>query len=224
MADVLLACVRARFNLLVVGSGPSTSAMLLSALALAVPAGERVVVLQDEDEIALPDGQGLSLWTRGQGTSIERLGAAVCRLGAERVLVGGVGSPAGLAVIDAIEEGCDGVIAAYSAPTLARGIARLASRVSMTRVGVSTAVARDALIASFDIGIEVARDARGHLRVRRIAELSTDEASGAGIVDIFVSTSEGGAWSFTSTGASQRITHELAARGVPLEPTTNRAD
>src|SRR6201999_3191953 len=51
MAMFLETCVGARANVLVTGSGNGAVATLLSALAGAPGVGDRIVVLQDEDEI-----------------------------------------------------------------------------------------------------------------------------------------------------------------------------
>jgi pilus assembly protein CpaF len=217
MADFLLACVHARCNVLVVGAGPATASALLSALASAIPTVERIAVFQHEDEIAVGEGQVLSMWPRAHGATVERLAAAASRFGADRLVIGSVGSPAGLASLEAIGEGSEGVLAGYAGSTLRRGLARLAARVSLARPGISIATAREVIAMSFDIGVEIGRDLGGTLRIQRIAELAGPEANEPAVRDIFVSSVDGGAVSFLATDTTPRVAQDLASRGIQLD-------
>ncbi len=217
MADFLLACVRARTNMLVVGAGPGAASALLSALASAVPAAERIAVIQDEDEIVVAEGQVFALRAGGRGPQADRLVAAALRLGADRLVIGALGSAAGLAGIDAIGEGSDGVLAGYAAPSLRHGLARLAARLCLAHPGVSNATARQVIAESFDIGIEIGRSTGGSLRIQRIAELSATEANETAPRDLFVSNVDGGTVSFSITGKTPRVVQDLASRGIQLD-------
>jgi len=217
MADFLLACVRARANMLVVGAGPGAASALLSALASAAPAAERIAVIQDEDEIVVAEGQVFALRAGGRGPQADRLVAAALRLGADRLVIGALGSAAGLAGIDAIGEGGDGVLAGYAAPSLRHGLARLAARLCLAHPGVSTATAHQVIAESFDIGIEISRSAGGGLRIQRIAELSRTEANEAAPRDLFVSNVDGGTVSFSVTDKTPRLVQDLASRGIQLD-------
>lgn len=217
MADFLVACVRARSNLLIVGSGLAAASTMLSALASAAPSIERVAVFHDEDEIVLGDGHVLSLRSGGRGPNAGRLIEAALRLGVERLVIGSVGSAAGLASLDAIGDGSEGVLAGYTAPSLRQGLARLAARISLARPGISPATAREIVATSFDLGVEISRDPSGNLRVQRITELSGADLSDLGARDIFVSSFHGGAISFSVTGATPRLVQDFASRGIQLD-------
>jgi pilus assembly protein CpaF len=217
MADFLVACVRAHCSVLVVGAGPATASALLSALASVVPAAERVAVIQHEDEIVLGEGQGLSMWPGAEGSGVERLASAVSRFGADWLVIGSVGSVAGLASLEAIGEGSEGVLAGYPGSTLRRGLARLAARISLARPGISIATAREVIATSFDVGVEIGRELGGTLRIQRIAELTGTETNEPGLRDIFVSSVEGGSVSFSATGATPYLAQDFAARGIQLD-------
>jgi pilus assembly protein CpaF len=220
MADFLVACVRARCNMLVVGSSAGTASAVLAALAAAAPTTERVAVFQDEDEIALGEGQVLSMWPGGRAHAAERVAAVAARFGSDRLVIGSIGSPAGLASLDAIGEGSEGVLAGYAGPTLRRGLARLAARVSLARPGISIATAREVIATSFDVGIEVGRDLAGTVRIQRIAEFASADGHEQAVRDIFVSSLDGAAVSFSATGTPPRLTQDFASRGIQLDAAT----
>ncbi len=217
MADFLSACVRARCNVLVVGSGPGAAGALLSALASTAPEIERMTVLHDDDEIVYAEGQGLSLWPGAPGANAERLAAAALRLRADRLVIASIGSTAGLATLDAIGQGSEGVLAGYAAPTLRHGLSRLAARLSLVRPGITTATAREIVDASFDVAVEIGLDSGGAMRIRRIAELSGGDGSEWASRDIFVSSADAGVVSFSVTGTTPRLAHELESRGIHLD-------
>jgi pilus assembly protein CpaF len=219
MADFLLACVRARSNILIVGSGAAAASTLLSALASAAPSAERVAVFHDEDEIVPGEGHVLSLRSDGRGPNAGRLVEAALQLGAERLVIASVGSAAGLASLDAIGEGAEGVLAGYTASTMRQGLARLAARVSLARPGISSATAREIVGTSFDIGVEMCRDPGGTLRVQRITELSVTDLNDLEMRDIFLSSTNAGAVSFSATGTTPRLVQDMAARGIQLDAT-----
>jgi pilus assembly protein CpaF len=218
MADFLVGCVIARANILVVGRGAGSVSTVLSALASAAPIRERVALLHADDEIVVTGGQTVSLWDGNRIVEAERLGSSMSKLGADRVVIGSLGSVAGLAAIDAIGEGSEAILAGHAAPTLHQGLARLAARLTLARPGLSSEVAREAIAVSFDIGVEVARDPDGNLRVHRISDLSTGASSPHEASDIFLSRGDAGSVSFAATGATPTVTRAFAAQGIKLDP------
>ncbi len=221
MADFLVACVRVRCNMLVVGSSAGTASSILAALASSSPTAERVAVFQDQDEISLGEGQVLSMWpggaVGGRAHAAELVAAVAARLGIDRLVIGSIGSPAGLASLDAIGQGSEGVLAGYAGPTLRRGLARLAARVSLARPGISIATAREVIATSFDVGIEVGRDPAGTVRIRRIAEFAGADTPEPALLDIFVASFDGAAVSFSASGTPPRLVQDFAARGIQLD-------
>jgi pilus assembly protein CpaF len=223
MAVFLETCVAARANILVTGSGSGTVPSMIGALASAIPSGERVAMVHDIDDIAVPQAQVTSLTlaeTEGRGADVVRAGA---RLGLERLVVVSLTGAVALATIDAVGEGSEALIAGIGAPSLRHGLARLVSQVAMARPGASIEAAREAIGESFDVAVEVVQPAPGALRVARIAELEGGDATGVVGRDIFVAEADReGQWGFMPTGAIPRLTTDFAARGVRVDPTLFR--
>ncbi|MGD0524407.1 MAG: FHA domain-containing protein [Polyangiaceae bacterium] len=218
IASFLEACLAARANVLVVGSGAAVVAATLGALASGAPAGERVAVLQDADEIAIAQAQVVALSLSDHGARGEESVRAASRLGADRLVVASLGGAVAAAVIDAIGEGCEGVLAGVGAPSLRHGLARLASQIALARPGASVEASREAVGESFDVAVEVVRSADGRQRVLRVAELGGSDAKGVVTRDLFVLSADGtGEGAYAATGVVPRMANDFAARGVKLD-------
>jgi pilus assembly protein CpaF len=223
MAVFLETCVAARANLLVAGSGSGTVSSMIGALASAIPSGERVAMLHDVDEIAIPQAQVTPLTLVDNGTRGADVVRAGARLGLERLVVVSLGGAVALATVDAVGEGSEAVIAGIGAPSLRHGLARLVSQVAMARPGASIEPAREAVGEAFDVAVEVTQAGPGALRVTRIAELEGGDATGVVARDLFLAEADReGQWSFVPTGAVPRLTTDFAARGVKVDPSLFR--
>ena len=124
MATLLQHAIAARINVLVVGPRDGGTQVLLGALALAAVEGAPVWI----SDSGTPPFSAMASLDPGQ--PLERLRKAVdvaSRLPGAR-LVADLSTPTlASAVIDCIAEGADGVVASRAAPTLERGLARLAA-------------------------------------------------------------------------------------------------
>ncbi len=218
MAQFLEACVNARANVLVSGAAPLP---MLSALAATGAGAERVVVVQDVEEIGVAGhahAVNLSIAdTRRMGEECVR---AAAKLRPERLIVTQLAGGVAAATVDAMAEGSDGVLAALPAPTLRQGLSRLVAQLVLHRPGLALDGMRDVVGESFDIAIEIGALPDGRLRVMRIAELGGSDAKGIVARDIFVFNADpaSGDGTFSATGVVPRIANDLAARGMKLDP------
>jgi pilus assembly protein CpaF len=218
IASFLEACLVARANVLVVGSGGGVVAATLGALASAAPQGERVAVLQHADEVAITQAHVVTLLLSNHGARGEEAVRAACRLGADRLVAASLGGSVAAAMIDAIGEGCEGVLAGVGAPSLRHGLARLASQVALARPGASIEASREAVGESFDVAIEVVRWPDGRQRVVRVAELAGSDARGVVSRDLWVLNADGtGEGAYAATGTVPRLAGDFAARGIKLD-------
>ncbi len=217
IASFLEACVVARANVLVVGSGATAVSSIIGALASAAPAGERVAVLQDGDEIAIAQAQVVPISVVDRGARGEESVRAAARLGADRLVALSLAGAAAAATIDAIGDGAEGVLAGVGAPSLRHGLARLASQVALSRPGATIEAARDAVGESFDVALEVIRAGDGKLRVLRVAEIGGSDDKGVVTRDLFVLGESSGESAYVATGVVPRLASDFAARGVRLD-------
>jgi len=221
MATFLSHCVAARSNILVVGPRDAGTSSVLSALSAA---GEGPIVsVQDLDDVVAHDPAATRFSLGESGAESRNLVQIAARMPDSRLVIELRDSDVTGAVVEAIGEGADGVVAALRAPSLRRASARLPGDLAVSRQGMSIAAAREWIASSFDIAIEVSRLRDGRHRVLRVAELQGVAGDEIKLQDIFTfvveRTAAGGAveGTFSPSGVVPRIVEELNARGVPLE-------
>jgi pilus assembly protein CpaF len=222
IATLLLHCMAGRANVLVVGPQGSGSSSLVAALAATFGGDERVVLLQDDEDLTLNHPHALPLQVGAGSSDTSALVRAAARMRPDRLVVAGMSGAITAEVVDAISEGVSGIVAASRAPTLRHAAARLTSDLTAARPAAGAPAAREAIASAFDLLIEIARLRDGRQRILRVAELRVEDGALAPR-DIFTFTVErtaaGGAieGSFHPTGVVPAIVEDLAARGSPLD-------
>jgi pilus assembly protein CpaF len=218
MAGLLAQCVTARANILVTGALGAGTTSLLGALAGAGSTDDRVIVLQEDDEIIFNQPHTVSILLGGDGNDGPRAVRAAARVHPDRLVVGSFAGHVAAEVVDAIGDGVDGVLAAARAPTLRHAAIRLTADLAATRPGITPEAAREWLASAFDVAIEIARLRDGRHRVLRISELGV-EPGAVTIRDVFSfaieRTAAGGAveGTFHASGVVPRFIDDLNARG-----------
>ncbi|MEJ7728176.1 MAG: ATPase, T2SS/T4P/T4SS family [Polyangiaceae bacterium] len=222
MVGLLSQCVAARANILVTGALGAGTTSLLGALAAAGSIDDRVVVLQEDDELVFNQPHTISILLGETVPERARAVREATRVHPDRLVVGSFAGEVAAEVVDAIGDGVDGVLAAARAPTLRQAAARVTADLAASRPGLTPETAREWLASSFDLCIEIARLRDGRHRVLRVAELGVD-GNAVVIRDIFSfsveRTAAGGAveGSFSASGVTPRIVEDLLARGVNVD-------
>jgi len=223
MAGLFSQCVAARANILVTGADPAGTAALMGALAMAGSPDERVVVLQDDDELIVAQLHASSIVLAGSPHERSRAVRATARLRPDRLFACALAGPVAAALIDAASEGLEGIIAATRAPSARQAISRLTAELAAERPGVVPEATREWLASTFSLVIEIARLRDGRHRVLRVAELVV-EGGRLALRDIFAfvveRTAAGGAveGSFHPTGVVPLIVDDWSARGISIDP------
>jgi pilus assembly protein CpaF len=221
IASLLSHAVTGRANILVTGSVGAGTTSLLGALAAAGSTDDRVVVLEEDDELIFNQPHTVSMIISDPEQGARAVQAAA-RVHPDRVVVGAFAGRVAVEVVDAIGDGMDGVLAAARAPTLRQALARLSADLAATRPGIGADTAREWLASAFDLAVEIARLRDGRHRVMRVSELQLE---GGRVVprDVFnflvERTAAGGAveGSFVPTGVVPAVADDLIARGVAID-------
>jgi len=214
IATFFEACVQGRANVLVTGPSSASVSSLLAAFAGAAPAGERLAVVYDTDEVHAPQAQVVSLAIASDRRHATEVVQATRKMQSARVIVTEMGYGVSTALLEAIAEGTQGVCAGMNAPSLRQAVSRLTAQLLLARPGLSQEGSRELVAEAFDIGVEVVIGSDGVAKVNRVAELNGTDPKGVVLRDIFASTGDG---DFTATGVTPKLAAELNARGVKLD-------
>jgi pilus assembly protein CpaF len=173
-ADLLAQVVAGRGNVLVAGSTGAGKSTLLRSLAGEIPADERLVVIEDTNELVLPHAHVVHLECvpgRDGGIGVADLVVNALRMRPDRIIVGEVRSPReASALLEAISTGHEGSLTTLHAGSAAGALDRLELLLGRSGDVAPAAIARF-VARAFDVVVHVARGKDGSRLVREIAAL-----------------------------------------------------
>jgi pilus assembly protein CpaF len=172
-AALLEACVAERASIVVSGATGSGKSTLLRSLAAAIPDHERLVVIEDTNELVLPHSHVVHLECvparDGSGIGIADLVANALRMRPDRILVGEVRTPReASALLEALSTGHEGSLTTIHAGSAVGAIDRLSLLLARAGELGAAAIARH-VTHGIDVVIHVVRDRGGTRSVREIA-------------------------------------------------------
>jgi pilus assembly protein CpaF len=156
------------------GAGKTT---LLNALAACIPAGERVVTIEDAAELRLPLEHVVRLEARppnAEGAGEVRVRTLVrnaLRMRPDRIVVGEVRGSEALDMLQAMNTGHEGSLSTCHANTPADALRRLETMVVSGVPGMPLAAVREQIAAAVDLVVQVARVEGGRRAVIAIDEV-----------------------------------------------------
>lgn len=197
--EFLEIAVRLKKNIVVAGGTGTGKTSLLNAVSTAIPAEERIVVIEDSSELRLaqphslyleaqpPDAQG-----RG-GVTIRDLFKASLRMRPDRIIVGEVRSGESLDMIQSMLSGHAGSMTTVHATTPRDALTRLETLSLMSDVELPVYVARAQVASAIHVIVQLSRFSDdGSRKVTRITEAcGMDDANHYVLRDLFVSRIQG---------------------------------
>jgi pilus assembly protein CpaF len=177
VARLLSWAVEARLNVLVSGGTGAGKTTLLNALGACVPAGERVVTVEDAAELRLPGEHVVRLEARpanAEGAGAVRVRELVrnaLRMRPDRILVGEVRGPEALDMLQAMNTGHEGSLSTCHANSPADALRRLETMVLMGDVDLPLPAVRTQLESALDLVVQVARGPGGARGIVEVAEV-----------------------------------------------------
>lgn len=173
-ADLLARVVVARGNVLIAGSTGAGKSTFLRSLAGEIPADERLVVIEDTNELVLPHAHVVHLECvpgRDGGIGVADLVVNALRMRPDRIIVGEVRSPReASALLEAISTGHEGSLTTLHAGSASGALDRL--ELLLSRSGDVSPEAISRFVArAFDLVVHIARAHGGRRLVREIAAL-----------------------------------------------------
>lgn len=191
--EFLEICVRLRKNILISGGTGTGKTVLLGALSRAIPAEERIVVIEDTSELRLIQEHCLYLEAKhadreGQGgLSVRQLFLNSLRMRPDRIIVGEVRSGEALDLVQSMISGHAGSLSTIHANTARDALVRLETLSLMSDVEIPVYVARAQVASAIHVLVQIARFVEdGSRRVTRITEAAgLDENGQYRITDLF---------------------------------------
>ncbi|MCC6832055.1 MAG: CpaF family protein [Thermoleophilia bacterium] len=181
----LLECtVAARRNILVTGGTGSGKTTTLAALAGAIPAGERVVTIEDAAELRLPlphvvrlESRPASLEGRG-AVPIRALVRNALRMRPDRIVVGEVRGGEALDMLSAMTTGHEGSLSTLHASSPGDALRRLQLLALMGDLELPWQAVAEQVAAAIDLVVHQARLPDGRRRVLEVCALRRGAGGG----------------------------------------------
>jgi pilus assembly protein CpaF len=190
LRDFLARCVRARLNLLVSGGTGSGKTTTLNALSRFVPAGERIVTVEDAAELRLQQPHVVRLESRPAGlegrgeVTIRALVRNALRMRPDRIVVGEVRGPEALDMLAAMTTGHDGSLSTVHAGSPEEALRRVETLALMADVALPHAAVRQQVADAVDLVVHQVRARDGTRRVVAVGEV-VRVAGGPAIRDVY---------------------------------------
>lgn len=196
-AELLQRLVAAKYNLFISGGTGSGKTTFLNALSEWIPAGERIITLEDAAELRLAGSLNLvSLETRnanseGKGRiAMADLIRASLRMRPNRIIVGEVRGPEALDMLQAMNTGHEGSLSTGHANGPQDMISRLETMV-LSGADLPVQVVRKQIASALDVIVHLSRFRDRSRRVTEICEVAGLEAGEVKLRSLFRFEEEG---------------------------------
>jgi len=177
MGQFLTRSVIAKKNIVISGGTGSGKTTLLNVLSAFIPAGERIVTIEDSAELRLEQPHVVSLETRppnmeGKGQyTIRDLVKNALRMRPDRIVVGECRGGEALDMLQAMNTGHDGSLTTTHANSPLEALARLETLCLMAGVELPSRAIREQIASSVQLIAQQTRLADGSRRVVAICEV-----------------------------------------------------
>src|SRR2546421_2791292 len=190
--DFLHACVVAKRSMLISGRTGAGKTTLLNILSAWIPAGERIISIEDSAELALRQPHGIRLETRPADldgrheVSSRALVRNSLRMRPDRIIVGEVRGGEAFDMLQAMSTGHEGSLSTIHANNPRDALQRLEALVLMAGLDMPQWVARDQIGTALNVIVHLGRTDEGQRRIERISEIVGREGEAVTMQDIFV--------------------------------------
>ena len=197
VAEVLMAIVKARLNILVSGSTGSGKTTMLNILSGYIPHDERIITIEDSAELQLQQPHVVRLETRppnieGKGAVTSRdLVRNSLRMRPERIIVGEVRGEEAFDMLQAMNTGHDGSLTTVHANSPRDALGRIENMVSMTGINFPIKALRSQIASAIDVVIQIARLDDGRRKLVSLQEISGMEGDVITMSELFKFEREG---------------------------------
>ncbi len=228
MADFMVACIKAKINIMFSGSTGAGKTTTLGVLSNYISSDERIITIEDTAELHLNQPNLVRLETRmqsieGKGeVSIGELFKNSLRMRPERIILGEIRSSEALDMLQAICSGHTGSLAVLHANTPQEVIYRLETMILTSGIPISLEAIHRQMTAAMDIIIQQEQLLDGSRKITYITQVNGMNDGQINLEDIFIYDLEGvspegkisGKWK--ATGIIPKFFKKFEKSGVPL--------
>ncbi len=182
MREFLSICVRQRKNIIVSGGTGSGKTTLLNILSNCIPAGERIVTIEDAAELRLDHQNLVTLEARpanleGRGKiDIRDLVRNALRMRPDRIVIGECRGGEAFDMLAAMNTGHEGSLTTLHANSPRDALSRLETMILMAGMDLPLAAVREHIAASIDLLVQQARLSDGRRLITSIVEVTGIES------------------------------------------------
>jgi pilus assembly protein CpaF len=191
MARFLEIAIQARRNIVVSGGTGTGKTTLLNCLSSLIPAGERVVTIEDSAELQLQHENLVALEARPENTegrglvTIRDLVRNGLRMRPDRIVVGECRGGEALDMLQAMNTGHDGSMTTAHANSPRDLLSRLEVMVLMAGMDLPLTAVREQIASAVNLLVQQTRFACGTRRITLICEVTGTESGKIQMQDLF---------------------------------------
>ncbi len=232
LVTVLDGCVKGRLNVLVSGGTGTGKTTNLNVMSSFVPAGERIITIEDSAELQLQQRHVVSLEARppnaeGRGEVLIRdLVRNALRMRPDRIIVGECRAAEALDMLQAMNTGHEGSMTTVHANSSRDALSRLETMVLMAGFDLPVRAIREQIAAAIDVILQVERLPDGRRVVSALTEVQGLEGDTFLLQDVFRHHSRRAddAGALVPTGLRPRFADRLREDGIDLPAAIFRAE
>ena len=236
VAEVLMAIVKARRNVLISGGTGSGKTTMLNAMSASIDHRERIVTIEDSAELQMQQEHVVRLETRppnieGRGEVGQRdLVKNALRMRPDRIIVGEVRAGEAFDMLQAMNTGHDGSMTTVHANSPRDALSRIEQMIGMSGIDIPARSARAQIASAINVVIQLGRLSDGRRKLLSLAELTGMEGDVVTMQEIFRFRQTGLAGDgqvlgkFEATGIRPKFIEQVMSHGVSLSADLFRPD
>jgi len=236
MADFLVACIKAKVNMIFAGATGSGKTTTVGVLSSYIDNDERTIVIEDTAELQLAQDHVVRLEAKapnidGKGEiTIRDLFKNSLRMRPQRIILGEIRSAEALDMLQAMCSGHSGALSVIHASTPQEVIHRIETMILMSGIPITLEAIHRQIAASLNLIIQQDQLADGSRKITRITQINGLKNGWVNLEDIFYyeinDVVEHGNVSgrFKATGIQPAFHQLFAKRGIVLAKETFNKD
>ena len=191
IGEILKGLVKARLNILISGGTGSGKTTLLNVISRFIPAGERIVTIEDPAELQLLQEHVVRLETRppnleGKGETTQRdLVKNSLRMRPDRIIVGEVRGQEAFDMLQAMNTGHEGSLTTIHANSARDALMRVETMVAMANFDIPAIFVRRYVSSALDVILHLERLADGSRKVMSLQEITGMEGDTITLQEVF---------------------------------------